>query len=282
MNKNLKTIVAVSEFILIALLIIVINSLIRVINHNNNLDKIELNMIDNIGEVILKTTVVNNDWSDLPLSKEFRKKFRPETGILNDSSIKEAGYNRLIDKDNQIIELVIYDNRKEDQFWVHYKLNDKSELDDIEIIKHKLSYDENGKEIIYKRTMNEINYIGNIQVLADPDRLEYDIFEYICVTDNYLKKYPNGFVSACGFDYYSISGIIELCSFEDKIVYLKSEYPKYNDNGEMDLFASCDPDLTMYYRVHYYTNEKNWLDDVEVEELSKEQIDKLLAETKIN
>lgn len=278
MDKKHKIAFITSELLLITLLIIAIISFIRIVNHNNSLKATKLNMIDNIGEIILKTTVTNNDWTDLPLSENFMEKFRPETGILNDSSIKEAGYDRLIDTVNQIVKLVVYDNRKEDQFWVHYFLNNKNELDDIEIVKHKLSYDENGNEIIYKRTMNEINYIGNIETLADTYHIEYDVYEYINVTDNFLKKHAGGFIRTRDFEWYSVSAIKELCSYEDKIVYLKSEYPKYNENGEMDLFESCDPNLTMYYRVHYYTNDKNWLDDVEVEELSKKEIDKLLAE----
>lgn len=282
MNRKIIIKFIIAELILFVLLIFTVLNLFGILYENNNRKMIKWNMIDSPGEVVCRTARPNSDWSELPLSKAFKKKYTPQKGILNDETIKEVVYDMTVDKDSQVIVLTVIDNRKQDEFYVHYLLNDKNELDDIEIIKHKLSYDENGKEIIYKRTMNEINYKGNLQGLADIGRLEYDIFEYISVTDNYKTKFAGGFVNSRGFEYYSISTIDELCSFNDKIVYLKCEYPKVDDEGNIiDLIDPTDHNLTLYYCIHFYVNEKNWLDDIDVNEVSKEEIDILLSKKKL-
>ena len=277
-NKKVKLILVLLASVLMTLVVLLIVNIMRIVNIEkdySSMNKQKLNMDENYCEVVRSVAIPNYDWSILPLSKKFRKKFSRKKGILNDESIKEVGYYYTSSKEEQLVQLVVIDGLKEDEYYVHYFLNDQNELDDIEIVKHKLSYDENGKEIIYKTTMNEINYIGNITQLAAPWRgtTYIDFFDYINTTEKYEKKYRGGFVSSKGFEVFSIQEIKELCSFVDKIVYIKCEYPKY----EGDDIIGMDDDLTSYYKVHYYTNEKNWLDDVDVVEMSKEEIDSLLA-----
>lgn len=283
MDKRIKIKFIVIELILFLFLIIAIYNLNRVMSQSSNQTESKWNMIDNPGDVLRDVTISDTDWTDLPLSNDFRKKFNSHTGILNDETIKEVWYDRSIDKENQIVNIAVIDGLKWDDYWVHYMLNDMNELDDIEIVKHKLTVDENGKEIIYKMTMNENTYIDIILALADSDDGDlsnFDNFKYINVTENFKKKYSHGFISGRPYDYRSLDYIKELCSFEDRIVYLKSEYPTFDEEGEVVLTSPNDPNLTMYHRIHFFINEKNWLDDVEVQEMSEEEINKLLAEVK--
>ena len=276
MNNIITKLFLAVELILFLLLVFALSVWNNVVTNNNNTNNTHLSMLDEPGEVVWITACPNSDWSELPLSQQFKRKFNPKKGILNDESIKKVVYDITVNKEEQIVVLTVIDNLKEDEFYVHYILNNKNELDDIEIVKHKLSYDENGKEVIYKRTMNEINYILNLESLADPSRHWEDIFQYINVTDNYKKKHSSGFVSSRGFYYYSIQGIEEICDFENKIVYLKCEYPVVDENGWA--IEPVDEGLTLYYRIHYTTNEKRWLDDIEVEIVSDEEINRLLSE----
>ena len=276
------TIVSIFVILVIALLINIshfVNGKYEQPNMNNKqtVDN-KLNIDDDIAEIVRQTAVKNNKWDDLPLSKKFKKKYNSKDGILvNDNYTKLSWSLSGTDIQQQIVTLIVFHNLKKEYYYIHYTLNESNELDDVEIVDKKLLYDENGNEVIYKKSMTEKNYLHNLKCVAYPSRLEYEIFEYINVTDNYLTKWKNGFVKG---DYtFSIQAIEELCDYEKQIAYLKCEYPKRDENGDIaDVFNPVDDELTLYYKVKFFTNKDLWLDDVEVEEVSKEEIDRLLSE----
>ena len=233
----------------------------------------KLNMDNDVAEIVRQTAIKNNKWDNLPLSNKFKKKYNPKDGILvNDNYTKLSWSLSGTDKQQQIVTLIVFHNSKKEYYFIHYIVNDQNELDDVEIVDKKLLYDEDGNEVIYKETMDGA-YVSNIMLLAAPGRLEYDPFDYIYVTDNYLKKWSGGFI-----DYDISCGIEDVAGLEDKdqhLVYLYVVQDKFDENGDI-----IGDEWEKYFRVHYFVDSNMWLDDVEVEEVSKEEIDRLLNEVK--
>lgn len=271
--KKIKIISLVVLLVVITLLVIIF---VNNRNHFNNIPdsmKTEsnrmLNMDNDFINIVYFTAKKNSDWTNLPLSNKFRNKYNPQNGILNDDEITNISGGGDSDKDKQIVVLNIFHNSKKEEYHIHYILNEQNELDDVEIVNKKLLYDENGKEVIEKETMDGA-FDSNIVLLAAPDRLEYNPFDYVYVTENYLKKWRPGFIDydiSCGIE--PISG---LENKEKQIVYLYVVQDKFDENGTI-----IGDEWEKYFRIHYFVDENMYLDDVEVEEVSKDEIDRLLA-----
>lgn len=234
-------------------------------------------MNDDFVNIIYRTVKKNGDWSDLPLSKKFKKKYSVKNGILNDDKITDIYGGGNSDKEKQIVVLNIKHGTKDEEYYIHYTINENNELDDVEIVDKKLLYDENGNEVIYKESISEENYEDILIKLADPYNINHAEPEtnYYNLTENYMSNWSGGFVNSRGFDYYSRYIIKELSNFKDRIAYMKCEYPKFDNNGDI---IDIDEGLTLYYKIKFYINNNMWLDDVEVREVSKEEIDRLLSE----
>lgn len=245
----------------------------QVVNDKNTDNK--LNMDDDFINIVYRTIKINSNWSNLPLSKNFKKKFNAKNGILNDNTITDIYGGINSNKEKQIVVLNIKHGLKDEEYYIHYTVNENNELDDVEIVGKKLLYDENGNKIIYKESISEENYEDVLIKLADPYNINHAELEtdFYNLTENYISKWSGGFVNSRGFDYYSRYIIKELSSFKKRIVYMKCEYPKFDNNGDI---IDIDEELTLYYKVKFFMNTDLWLDDVEVEEVSKEEIDMLL------
>ena len=240
------------------------------VKNNKQIINTKMNMNDDFINIVYRTVKKNGDWNDLPLSKKFKKKYNAKNGVLNDDKVTDIYGGGNSDKEKQIVVLNIKHDAKDEEYYIHYTLNEDNELDDVEIVDKKLLYDENGNEVIYKETMNGA-FVSNIVLLAAPGRLEYNPFKYIYVTDNYLNKWSGGFIDyniSCG-----IEPITEIESKENHLVYLYVVQDKFDENGTI-----IGDEWEKYFKVHYFVDENMWLDDVEVEEVSKEEIDKLLSE----
>lgn len=281
--------IAIILFVIIVFVVIicvpkVIKNVNEVISDNANVEM--LNMNDDYAQIITNVAKRDFDWSNLPLSKKFRKKYNQKYGILGKKDNYTDMYGTTIgsDEDKQIVILYVFHNSKEEEYKIHYIVNDNNELDDVEIVDKKLLYDENGNEVIYKETMDGA-FVSNVVLLAAPWRLEYDPFDYIYTTDNYLKKWSSGFIPYFNISienennaYVSVEPYNELCNKENQEVYFSAEYTYIENDGEPDAKLACD--YMKYFKVHYYTDENAWLDDVEVEEISKEKIDRMLNDAK--
>ena len=291
---KIKTIFGIAGIISTILLITFVINFIKCVNNNyDNIDKIEyvesnlknvdnkLNVGDDWVKIVKMTAEKNSDWSKLPLSKSFKKKYNSQYGILG----KDDNYTYLSSNSyesneiNQTVVLNVDHEYKQEYYYVHYTLNENNELDDVEIVDKKLLYDENGNKIIYKESISEENYEDVLIKLADPYNINHAELEidFYNLTENYISKWSGGFVDSRGFDYYSRYIIKELSSFKKRIVYMKCEYPKFDKNGDI---IDIDEELTLYYKVKFFMNTDLWLDDVEVEEVSKKEVDRLLNEKK--
>ena len=261
---------------IIVIILIVIVIVYTSFDNNNRIMNTEQSY-DAIGYAIIVCEVAkkDNNWNNFPLSKNFKKKYNSKYGILGKEIIFDNINWKISteeDKKNQIVTLVVLNKLKIEDYYIHYKINDKNELDDIDIVKKVVRQNDAGVRVIEKSSMTEDKYIDNICSVAAPLELNDDIFNYINTTDNYYNKWQYGFIITN--DYVSIDAYKDLCSFRDKLVYIKCRFPIRDDNYEII------DEKERYYKVHYYTNEDLWLDDVEVEEVSKEEIDRLRDEKK--
>lgn len=239
-------------------------------NEKQSLNK--MNMNDDFVNIIYRTVKKNGDWSDLPLSKKFKKKYSVKNGILNDDKITDIYGGGNSDKEKQIVVLNIKHGMKDEEYYIHYILSENNELDDVEIVDKRLLYDENGNEVIYKVSMDKDNYEFNISRLAYPFGADRDPRDYINMTNKYIDNYYNGFIQIPVADRITALPMTKISNYNNKIVYLEVEYCIYNGDDIGDWYGP------IYYRVNYTTDVNMWLDDVEVEEVSKEEIDRLLSE----
>ena len=286
--KIIKIVLITLVVAIIGILVIFIVNLKNVNNSATNNDYIKTNMLnmqDDYSKVLREVVKKNGDWHNLPLSSGFKDRYNSKDGIFqNDNYTKLYLMKTGTDGKRQTVAFSVFHDAKEEEYYVHYTVNDKNELDDVEIVDKILRYDENGKEVIYKETMNGA-FVSNITQLAAPYRLEWDPFDYVYVTDHYLHKWGGGFIPYFEIDiedennaYISIEPYDIICNKEKQEVYFSAEYTYIENDGAPDAKLACD--YIKYFKVHYITDEKAWLDDVEVEEVSKEEIDRLLNEAK--
>ena len=272
--KRIKIALILFCIIVVCVLIVLINNIYYNSAVNNNIEnnvvkneKTTLNMEDDTLDILYEVAKKNGDWSNLPLSDSFKKKYNSIDGIFKGISYTRCGIysDSSFDKIKKLACYNVKTGLKKEEYHVHYIVNDKNELDDIEIVNKILRYDENGNKVICKESILEESYEDILIKLADPYNInhaepETDFFN---LTENYMRKWSGGFVNNRGFDYYSRYLIKELSSFSNRIVYMKCEYPKFDDNG--DIIDLEDKSLTLYYRIRFYLNDDMWLDDVDVE-----------------
>lgn len=164
--KN-RIIILTSALVLLLMFYIILLLTTTGINEKN---KKMLNMNNDYVKIVLEVAKKNGNWKNLPLSKKFKKKYNSKEGILlkdNYSAIGSASINSSQDK--QIVCLIVKHNynRKTEDYYIHYVLNDKNELDDIEIIRKEFieEYDEFG---------NDMN--PNLDPLPEVEEKYYDSF----------------------------------------------------------------------------------------------------------
>ena len=251
-------------------------------NYKNDLfvSESKLNMNDNFAEIIWETAKKNSDWSRLPLSDNFMKKYNSKDGILKgDEGITSIKYSNESNRENNIVVLRVAHNLKYEDYYIHYYVDSNNNLDDVELTSKVMDIDESGVEVVKKKLMDEGDYISNIELLAAPYRGERNNLDFVYLTDKYYSKWGKGFVNNRGQDIFYIESIKALCNFQNQIVYLKCDYPEIGADG-WPLTGEPIDELSLYYKVHYIINSDFWLDDVEVEEVSKAEIDRLLANIK--
>lgn len=210
-------------------------------DENDSNNKIVLNMDDDFAKVVYLVAERNNDWSKLPLSKKFKKKYDSINGILLNDDFSNLGYSvekEDTSKENQIVCLMVHHDFKEEYYYIHYTLNNKNELDDVEIVEKKLIYDEYGNEVdvdieeynpialesdefddFVKRFCNEPNNAGDFSPR---------LWEWTLLSDFFIKKIKD---SPFGVEYDDNpvlrTKVLDGTNYDDRIAYVEV------DNGEI-------------------------------------------------
>ncbi len=141
--------------ILAILLIVLLININKFINSNDANIQNEpvisdkLNMDDDFVMIIRATAERNSDWSKLPLSNGFKKKYNNKYGILgkddNYTYLSSNSYDS--NKLDNIVVLNVDHEYKQEYYYIYYTINENNELDDVEIIDKKLLYNENWEEV---------------------------------------------------------------------------------------------------------------------------------------
>ena len=204
----------------------------------------------------------NNDWSKLPLSEKFRKKYNEKDGILGDLQF-----------DN--IELTPYDN--DEKYSNKYYFVNRNNYFVITIGKQKIAYvynlkydnellsdvwirdicnltNEDGEElIVIGYEINKKNFYDSMYNLARGGNDERSV----AVTEKFHKKYPY-FLDI--FIHYSPIGANE-------IIFEEGDYDKRIAYFTVDSILEC---IKREYEVKFELDEKGYLDDVSVKILNEE------------
>ncbi len=201
----------------------------------------------------------NGDWSKLPLSEEFRKKYNEKDGILGKEEYDKIEYAPMWAQDFERLEdhvkfFVITQGKKKTAYTYIIFDNDDGLVDDIYLYEKFILYDENGKELgIPKYTFDNFSpslYFKKIFLEFKEEEIE--------TTENFKKKYPH-FIDL--FIHYSpIDYNIALYDIEESegfnLIFTDEEKKKYIYNNiayfEVD---SLLEKVKRYYKVVYSIDE---------------------------
>ena len=238
---------------------------------------IKLNMNEYADIIIKKVALMNSDWSNLPLSDNFKNKYNNEDGIIKDHSITEIAVNGNPEKTNiekQQVTLMVYHGYRIDDYYFKYILNDNDELDDVQLIKTEVvQYDEGLHPTLAKepKYVNEKNYAKEIAYLSSPGVPLYATngdYDFVETTDNFKKKYKDGFGDESEFEYVeSIISYEEISNWNDKLIYFYKR-GKNTDGTE---------DFIKYYKIKFRLDNIGCVDDVDVNVVPEFEIDKLFG-----
>lgn len=243
------------------------NVKITEVNQNMNM----LNMEENFDDIICNVVRKNCDWNFLPLSHEFKKKYNCKDGILKDDDFTNVAVNcnnEKTNKEKQQVTLIVSHGYRVDDYYFKYFLNDKNELDDVQLIKTEVTqYAEGLTPTIASEPsyINKNNYKNAITHLSTPYMYEFDGVE---TTENFKEKYGNGFGDESEFiDINGIIAIEKLSNWDDKVVYF------YKRGTHID----GTEDYERFYICNFTLDDEGRVDDIKIVDISEAEIDKLLG-----
>lgn len=210
-----------------------------------------------VGEVLNRDA----DYSKLPLSENFKKKFMGKDIIEYEEGQRSHFQSDLCyyDKDKNICSVRVSHQLLSGTYFstteevrVKYSLNEFYELDDIDILKRRVIHDGGGSYIyydMYNDAHNLLFYILSPWMLNDTSN------DFLDVSENFKKKYPN----------YLLRSILD--------VKYKAVGIKDGDIKNDFIVELLDFDKTRYYKATMVPNKEcEWqLDDVLFEFIREEE-----------
>ena len=222
-------------------------------------DEIRISDLNISGEELINIlTRKNGDWSNLPLTNNFRKKFNEQDGILGtlnyDSVEKNPYYNNKYPFENYSY-IVVKNGKQETAYMYSFILDIEGEhYEDFRIDRVFYLTDENGNELDAKSIINIDNYVESFYMLS----AGYEDEQCIGVTSKFHTKYPyflDIFEHYSPLEYNHIKFVEEKSSWERKEAYF-----------EVDSALECKK---RYYLVEFALDEKGYLDDVVVHKVNE-------------
>ena len=215
-------------------------------------------------------TTKNGNWDELPLTKNFRKKFNAKDGILGKmdyDSVKKNPYNNGEYPFEDYSYIVVKKGKKETAYMYNFILD--KEMEHYEDFKIKRIYnltDENGNKLDAKSLIDKDNYQESFRMLCAGYMRE----QCIGVTDSFHKKYPyflDIFVHYSPLKFNHIEFVEENSSWERKEAYFV-----------VDSILECKK---REYLVEFALDKRGYLDDVDVK-LIKEEMYEGNSQERIN
>lgn len=211
-------------------------------------------------ELILEVAKKNNDWTGLPLSKKFRKKYNSKDGILGKIEFDTIELNPFSAEDNYIgtmTHLLVKNGKKRSVYiyWQKYE-NKTNLLDDVSIVGPIDISDEKGEEIDYR-----LPFIGDAKLHNIFQLVRGNIYETgVAVTEKFHKKYPfflDLFIHYSPLSYNDIAFLREESDIDNNIAIF-----------EVNSILECK---RRKYEVKLIFDDKMYLDDAEVKLVKEEE-----------
>lgn len=211
-------------------------------------------------ELILEVAKKNNDWTGLPLSKKFRKKYNSKDGILGKIEFDTIELNPFSAEDNYIgtmTHLLVKNGKKRSVYiyWQKYE-NKTNLLDDVSIVGPIDISDEKGEEIDYR-----LPFIGDAKLHNIFQLVRGNIYETgVAITEKFHKKYPfflDLFIHYSPLSYNDIAFLREESDIDNNIAIF-----------EVNSILECK---RRKYEVKLIFDDKMYLDDAEVKLVKEEE-----------
>lgn len=235
------------------------------------------------GGIVFELLREKRDWSKLPLSKKFLKKYHEEKGFFNNSNyyatietpteIDFVAFDKLWDFEAQYDTVSIATGNGEERiaYKLHYIINDRYELDDIEVLETAPITRPDGSLVMYDKHLTLKNdYERIIEKLLYPTYV--DLFaegpfynEVLPLSDNFKKKYPkyntDGITNELGFNYAKY--------YPNYVEYHQSyeEAKKFKKDEDKNIFYGYTvfDDKMNIYKLSFILDKDNNIDDCIVE-----------------
>ena len=206
------------------------------------------------------------NYNEMPISKNFKAKFKSVNDIIKGNCIGESA-DSVFDNNvgiNNIMSIRYKTGKGSEDiaYQLHYKINEKNELDDIEILDSKVLIDENGSYMHY----DEYHYYSENQVLATdilcfPYRNDFDGDPYrVYVTNKFYEKFPY-----CQDDENLNDGIVG-----DTDYLICGEVTCDEEQLNICYAEFLDVDYTKTYKITYKIADNGYIDDAKIELYKKE------------
>ena len=204
------------------------------------------------GELIDMLIQPNSDWSELPLSKHFKKKFNNKYGVLGNIKADKIELDPYQDGRFPFDEYsyILVTKRLKQTAYI-YHLDEKNRVyDDFWIVHTYEITDEHGNKMDMMSKIEEKNFAPSFMKLADGYRDE----ESVGVTENFKKKYTyflGLFIHYSGLDFNKIEFVSEKSSWKKKEAYFQ--------------VWSQFEDKMREYIVRFKLDKRGYLDDATAE-----------------
>ena len=208
----------------------------------------------------------NGDWSNLPLTDNFRKKYNEKDGILGDVEYDNIEYRPYADteedlyfKDYYTYFVITQNQQKTAYIFSPEYIDEDILLNDVGIFDKVLISDENGNKIkSYGHYFNDNSYSYCFYMLSHGGNDE----KSVAVTEHFHRKYPyflDLFIHYSPLTFNHIEFVPERSSWERKEAY-------FIVNSQLE----CKK---RYYKVKFTLDNRGYLDDVKVNKVNEEEYD---------
>lgn len=276
MIRKIKNITLIVLIIMVVSLIIFFRKVLlknNDVNKNaNKISKIEEKLTDEqiekynsfndkfYGEgAIIRLVEKNGDWSDIPLTKHFREKYNEKDGILGNiqfDNVEYCPYEEGTYPFTRTSYFVITQGKKKTAYIysediIHIDDEAFYYFDDITLSEPIVFVDENGNELDTRLRCTEENFKDIILTMMDNNK---DLNSLVATTDSFKLKY-NTLID------------IFVNNFKPKGIYETSIYDNQKidfENFSADFYWTSD-DNRKKYRIHFILDNKQYIDDVEIE-----------------
>lgn len=276
MIRKIKNITLIVLIIMVVSLIIFFRKVLlknNDVNKNaNKISKIEEKLTDEqiekynsfndkfYGEgAIIRLVEKNGDWSDIPLTKHFREKYNEKDGILGNiqfDNVEYCPYEEGTYPFTRTSYFVITQGKKKTAYiysedTIHIDDEAFYYFDDITLSEPIVFVDENGNELDTRLRCTEENFKDIILTMMDNNK---DLNSLVATTDSFKLKY-NTLID------------IFVNNFKPKGIYETSIYDNQKidfENFSADFYWTSD-DNRKKYRIHFILDNKQYIDDVEIE-----------------